>query len=60
MANNKKTCPRKARIDAKAQKAIHAADPVLAAANPTTADLKKALQLARDTLEDIMGDHHLL
>lgn len=60
MPNNKKNCPHKPEIDRKAKKAIDAADPVLQNANAAPTDLRKALQLARDTLENIMADHHLL
>lgn len=60
MANNKTDCENKAKITAKAQQAIDAIDPVLAVANPSTDDLKKALNLARTTLNDIKSDpHHL-
>jgi hypothetical protein len=60
MANNTTPCPKKAEIDQKAQAAIDAADPVLTAANPSATDLKKALQLARDTLKAIRSDPHRL
>lgn len=60
MANDKTDCVKKPEIDQKAQKAIDAADPVLQNTNAQPTDLRKALQLARDTLKDIMGDHHHL
>jgi hypothetical protein len=60
MANDKTDCEKKAAIDAKAQKAIDAADPVLQNTNAAVTDLRKALQLSRDTLKEIMGDHHHL
>ena len=60
MANNKTDCENKAKITAEAQKTIDTIDPVLAAANPSAADLKKALNLAKDTLTVIRNDpHHL-
>jgi hypothetical protein len=60
MANNKTDCVRKATIDQEAKNAIDTIDPVLAAANPSAADLKKALNLAKDTLNVIRNDpHHL-
>ena len=60
MANNKTDCVKKATIDAEAQKAIDAADPVLQNTNAPATDLRKALQLARDTLNVIRSDpHHL-
>lgn len=60
MANNKTDCENKAKITAEAQQAIDAIDPVLAAANPSSDDLKKALNLARTTLNAIKSDpHHL-
>jgi hypothetical protein len=61
MPNNQKSdCPNKPAIDAKAKKAIDAADPVLQNANAAPADLRAALKLANDTLKEIMGDHHHL
>jgi hypothetical protein len=60
MANNKTDCENKAKITAEAQQAIDAIGPVLAAANPSTDDLKKALNLANTTLNAIKSDpHHL-
>lgn len=60
MANSTTPCPDKAKIDAQAQQAIDAIDPVLAATNPSATDLKKALNVARDTLKTIRSDpHHL-
>ncbi len=60
MANDKTDCAKKPEIDRKAKKAIDAADPVLQNTNAAPADLRTALQLARDTLKEIMGDHHHL
>jgi len=58
MPNNKKTCENKAKIDADAQQAINDIDSTLQ--NPQGKDLKKALELARATLDSIKRDpHHL-
>ena len=60
MANNKTDCVKKAEIDAEAQKAIDAIDPVLSNSNAQATDLQKALKLAKDTLNVIKSDpHHL-
>ncbi len=60
MANNKTDCVKKATIDAEAQQAIDAIDPVLANSNAQATDLQKALKLARDALATIKSDpHHL-
>ena len=61
MPNNQRgDCPNKPAIDAKAKKAIDAADPVLQNAAAPATDLRKALDLATSTLKDIKSDpHHL-
>lgn len=60
MANDTTPCPKKAKIDQKAQTAIDAADPVLQNTNAAATDLRKALDLATSTLKDIKNDpHHL-
>ena len=58
--NQRSDCPNKPAIDAKAKKAIDAADPVLQNAAAPATDLRKALKLANDTLKEIMADHHHL
>ena len=60
MANDTTDCPNKAKINAAAQQAIDAIDPVLANTGAAPTDLKKALQLASDALKTIRSDpHHL-
>jgi hypothetical protein len=60
MPNNKTDCVKKAEIDAEAQKAIDAIDPVLSNSNAPATDLRKALDLAKTTLNTIKNDpHHL-
>jgi hypothetical protein len=61
MANNKTDCENRAKITAEAQKAIDAIDPVLSNSNAQATDLRKALDLAKTTLNTIKKDpHHLL
>lgn len=60
MANNKTDCVNKPKIDAAAQQALDAIDPVLTNANAPATDLRKALDLAKATLTTIRNDpHHL-
>ena len=60
MANNTTPCVNKPKIDAAAQQAIDAIDPVLAKLDAPATDLRKALKLASDTLHALRSDPHRL
>ena len=60
MANSTTPCVKKATIDAEAQKAIDAIDPVLSNLSAPATDLRKALDLANTTLKALRSDPHRL